>query len=109
MPYDEKLAARVDRAFARKQDISRKKMFGGICYLYRGNMVCGVERGKLMVRVGPEQYEKALKRKYARPMVFTGRPLKGLVYVVPEGLKTAASLKSWIETALAFAVTLPPK
>ncbi len=84
-------------------------MFGGLCFMFRGNMCCGVERESLMLRVGKDQYDKALKRTHARPMDFTGRPLKGFVYVAPAGYKTAAQLKAWIRMALDFVETLPRK
>jgi TfoX/Sxy family transcriptional regulator of competence genes len=103
MPFDEKLADRVRKVLASTRSVTEKKMFGGLCFLIKGNMVCGVERNKLMLRVGPDQYEAVLAKKHARPMDFTGRPLKGFVYVSSEGYQTAASLKKWIETAVKFA------
>lgn len=110
MPYDENLAAKVRTALQGKPGIKEQKMFGGLCFLHNGNMLCGVDKEKnLMVRVGPDQYEKALKMKHARVMDFTGRPLKGLVYVSPEGYKTKSVLGKWIEMALRFATTLPNK
>ncbi len=109
MPYDEKLAEQIDKALIDKSSITTKKMFGGICYLHKGNMVCGVTKDDFMVRVGPDNYEKALKRNHARTMDFTGKPLKGMVYVSPEGIKTTTTLKSWLEMALKFTSTLPKK
>ncbi|MFQ5458667.1 MAG: TfoX/Sxy family protein, partial [Myxococcota bacterium] len=88
MAYNEALAERVRGALARRRHISEKKMFGGIAFLVRGNMACGVVGRKLMVRVGPDAYEKALAHKDARKMDFTGRPMKGFLYVMPAGVKT---------------------
>ena len=92
-----------------RRGISEKKMFGGLSFLLRGNLCCGIASGELMVRVGPDAYEKALARKHARPMDFTGKPLKGYVYVAPEGIRSQRELRGWIEQGLAFARTLPPK
>ena len=72
-------------------------------------MCCGVERGRLVVRVGPERYDQTLSKPHARPMDFTGRPLKGFVYVSPEGYRTDSSLKAWIGHGLDFAESLPKK
>src|SRR5260221_12548646 len=77
-------------------------MFGGLCFMVNGAMCCGLTKSDLMVRILPAEYDDALARPHARPMDFTGRPLKGMVYVGPEGLKTAAALASWVSRGLAF-------
>ena len=79
MPYDEKLVGRVLAALAVRRGVTRKKMFGGLSFLLNGNMCRGVSRENLVVRVGPDQYEKALAKSSARPMDFTGRALNGFV------------------------------
>jgi len=84
-------------------------MFGGLTFLVNGNMSCGVEKKRLMIRVGPDQYKQTLKLKHARPMDFTGRPLKGFIYVSSEGFKSDTALKKWLEKGLEFARTLPAK
>ena len=109
MAYDETLAERIRQALAVREGLTEKKMFGGIAFMLRGNMSCGVVSGDLMVRVGPERYEEALARPHARPMDFTGRPMKGLVYVGPEGLRSDADLNDWVRLAEEFAGSLPPK
>lgn len=110
MAVDETLAKRIEAALSGKKGISSKKMFGGLCFLHNGNMLCGVDnRARLMVRVGPEQYEDALAKEHAREMDFTGRPLKGMVYVEPEGFATDEALAGWIEMGLRFTGTLPAK
>jgi len=109
MAYDEVLAERVRRALAGRNDLSEKKMFGGVAFMLHGNMSCGVEKDQLMVRVGPERYEEALAQPHARPMDFTGRPMRGMVYVTPEGCRTDEALKRWVEQGLNFAASLPPK
>jgi hypothetical protein len=84
-------------------------MFGGIAFMLHGNMCCGVVKDTLMVRVGPEQYAKALAEPHARPMDFTGRPLNGFVYVGPAGYKTEAALRQWLKRATNFVASLPAK
>ena len=109
MAYAEVVADRIRKAFAKKKGITEKKMFGGICFMMNGNMICGVEKDNLVVRVGPNQYDWALKQKHTRPMDFTGRPLKGFVYVLPQGIKTPSSLKKWLDLATDFVRSLPSK
>ena len=109
MAYDEELAERIRRALAGRQGVSEKKMFGGIAFMLRGNMCCGIVGDELMVRVGPGRFQEALAEPHARPMDFTGRPMRGMVYVTPEGCRTDEALKRWVEQGLNFAATLPPK
>ena len=109
MAYDEKLAERVRRALTPREGLSEKKMFGGIAFMLRGNMCCGIVRNDLMVRVGPERYDDALGRPHARPMDFTGRAMKGMVYVGPEGLRSDPDLNAWLRRGVEFAATLPAK
>ncbi len=97
---------KIRALLASENGITEKKMFGGICFLHRGNMLCGIDnKKKLMVRVGPKQYEAALKMQHAHEMDFTGRPLKGMVYVASEEV----DLSKWIEMGLNFTRTLPKK
>jgi TfoX/Sxy family transcriptional regulator of competence genes len=108
MAYDEKLAERIREALAPRDDIQERKMFGGIAFLRAGRMFVGITGDDLMVRVGPERYQEAVAKPHVRPMDFTGRPLKGYVYVAPAGRRTAASLRAWVELGAAFVATLPP-
>ena len=109
MAYDEELAERVRRALSGRKGISEKKMFGGIAFMLGGNMFCGIVKDQLMVRVGPERYDDALSRPHAHPMDFTGRAMRGMVYVTHEGTATGEGLKSWLEQGLGFAASLPAK
>jgi TfoX/Sxy family transcriptional regulator of competence genes len=109
MAYDEKLASRIQKLLAKRKDITQKKMFGGIAFMLRGNMCCGVAKDMLMLRVGPEQFEKLLREPHARPMDFTGRPLTGFLYVGPQGIRTDDALHKWVRRALNFVLTLPAK
>jgi TfoX/Sxy family transcriptional regulator of competence genes len=102
MAYDEKLAARVRKAFTTAKGINAKKMFGGLCFLENGAMCCGVVGDELMVRVGPEAYEAALSMSHARPMDFTGKPLRGFVYVAADGCATQARVNTWVARGRAF-------
>ena len=109
MAYDETLAQRIRELLADRHSVVEKRMFGGIAFMLRGNMCCGIVRDDLMVRVGPERHEEALTQPHVRPMDITGRPMRGMVYVTPEGCRTDEALKRWVEQGLNFAATLPPK
>lgn len=109
MAYDEVVAERVRVALKRRKGVTEKKMFGGICLLLNGNMVGGVVNDDLMIRVGSDAYEDALEEKHARPMDFTGKPLRGMVYVGLKGYEKNADLKAWLDRGLKFARSLPPK
>jgi TfoX/Sxy family transcriptional regulator of competence genes len=107
--YDERLADRIRRVLAKRPDVSERKMFGGIAFMVRGNMCCGVVKNELMVRVGPDQYDKLMAQAGARPMDFTGRPTKGMLYVDAKTCANAKSLASWVERGAEFAMALPAK
>ena len=109
MPYDEKTAQRVRAVFQTEPGYSERKMFGGICFMVGGNMAVGVTGNDLMVRPGPDNFEAALALPHARLMDFTGRPMKGFVYVESLGIATDAALAEWVERGAAFARSLPAK
>ena len=109
MAYDEALAARIRSALAGEPSVTEKKMFGGVAFMVGGNMACGVTGDEIMVRVGPENHEDALSRPHARPMDFTGRPMRGLVYVGRPGFESDPDLAAWVEYGASFARNLPPK
>ncbi|TMH52176.1 MAG: TfoX/Sxy family protein [Betaproteobacteria bacterium] len=109
MAYDEKLADRVRSALARHRRITEKKMFGGLAFMLKGRMCCGVLNDDLVVRVGPEHYAAALTRPYARPMDFTGRPISGFVYVAAGGVRGDAALAKWLRQAADHASSLPAR
>lgn len=108
MSYDEKLADRIRRALGPRDDVEERKMFGGLAFLRSGRMFCGISKDDLMVRVGPERYQAALEKPHVRPMDFTGRPMKGYVYVAPDGRRTDAALRAWVNLSASFVDTLPP-
>jgi TfoX/Sxy family transcriptional regulator of competence genes len=109
MAYDERLAGRVAELLGEESGVEERKMFGGLAFLVGGHMACGVEKNRLMLRIGAENYEEALSQPHVRPMDFTGRPLRGFVYVEPEGLRTKPQLARWVRRAVAFARSQPPK
>ena len=109
MAYDVTLAERIARRLNRRRGLEQKRMFGGVCFLLRGNMCCGVAGNRLMVRVGLERYASALRKPHARPMDITGRPLRGFVFVVPQGLRTRKALQAWVDGGLCYAQSLPAK
>jgi TfoX/Sxy family transcriptional regulator of competence genes len=109
MPYNEDLAARIRALLKRRKGITEKKMFGGLAFMANGHMSCGVNADTLMLRLGNEGAEKALTEPYTRPMDFTGRPLKSMVYVETAGYEFDENLRGWVERAVKFAKSLPPK
>jgi TfoX/Sxy family transcriptional regulator of competence genes len=109
MAWDEKLAERVRALVEGRKDIDEKPMFGGLCLLAHGNMFAGIQGETLMVRVGKEAHDEALARPHARVMDFSGRPMRGYVYVDPPGFASEAQLREWIGLSLGFVDTLAAK
>ena len=107
--FDEKLASRIRKVLEDRGEIVERRMFGGLAFLRRGHMCCGILGDQLMVRVGPESHEDALSQPYTRPMDFTGRPMRGMIYVSPEGLRTEKALRHWVDRGLQFVGGLPEK
>ncbi len=109
MAFDNTLAERVRKLLRRQNGVHEKKMFGGLAFMVNGHMCCGIVGNELMVRVGPEQHAEALAQPHARPMDFTGRPMKGMVYVEAKGAAKDTALRAWVERGLRFVRALPPK
>jgi TfoX/Sxy family transcriptional regulator of competence genes len=109
MAYDEKLADRIRTVLSDRSDIEERRMFGGVAFMVRGHMTVGVVGPTLMVRHEPADAEALLREPHARPMDFTGRPMRGFLYVDPPGTKTAAALGTWIRRATAWAEAQVPK
>jgi TfoX/Sxy family transcriptional regulator of competence genes len=109
MAYDEDLATRVREVLKRTRGITEKKMFGGLAFMLDGKMCCGIVKNDLMVRIGPNHYESALAERHVRPMDFTGRPLRGMVFVASAGLRQDTQLRGWIDRAKRFVRTLPDR
>lgn len=109
MPYSENLAQRVRDYFGGRDDVSERKMFGGLAFMVAGHMCVGVVDECLMARVGPANYESGLTKAHTRLMDFTGKPLKGFIYVDPAGIATKKALTAWIASCEGFVFSLPPK
>lgn len=108
MPHDPHLADLMRQAFAGRRDIVEKKMFGGYCWMLNGNMLCGVEVGRFMFRVGKALEAEALGKPGASVMDITGKPMGGFVWVDADAA-IESSLKSWISFASGYVGALPPK
>jgi TfoX/Sxy family transcriptional regulator of competence genes len=107
--YDEHLAGRVRELLAGRDGVAERKMFGGLAFMVRGNMCCGVHSEDLILRLSAEGGEDALAQPHVRPMDLTGRPMKGFVFVSSEGVRAESALRDWVERALAFNASLPAK
>lgn len=102
MPYDEKLADRVRAILGGRRKVEEKKMMGGLTFMVNGKMCVGILKGDLMARIDPQTHDDALKRKGCREMDFTGKPMRGFVFVGPVGTGSTTDLKDWIGRALEF-------
>jgi TfoX/Sxy family transcriptional regulator of competence genes len=106
--YDEDLADRIRAVLPAAETVTERKMFGGLTFMLGGHMFCGVVKDTLMIRLAPSAANRALGQPNVRPMDFTGRPMKGMVFVDPAGLHGAA-LRDWVTAAVGYARNLPPK
>ena len=109
MAYDEGLAERLREQFQDKTNVEEKKMFGGLCFMLSKHMCCGIVKDTLMARVGPDNYEKCLSKEHVREMDFTGKAMKGMVYVAPEGIESDGALAKWVATCTEFVESLTLK
>ncbi|GAA2636098.1 TfoX/Sxy family protein [Streptomyces vastus] len=109
MAYDEGLAERIREHLGADPGITEKRMFGGLAFMYRGNMAVGVSDDDLMVRVGPDATDAALARPGTRVFDMTGRPMRGWILVAASALAEDEALGAWIDEGYAFAAGLPPK
>lgn len=109
MAFDAGLAQRVRELFDNRENVVEKKMFGGLAFMVSGHMCCGVVNDRLMARVGADQYQTALGKDLVRQMDFTGKPLKGFVYVEAAGIESDENLKYWLDTCSQFVSSLPSK
>ncbi len=109
MAYDEKLVTRLRAILARRKGVSERKMFGGVCFMWRGHMCCGVNADNLVLRLGKEGVDEAIRERHTKEMDFTGTPMSSMIYVTPRGYRADEDLKAWVERALAYVKTLTPK
>src|SRR5262245_49499090 len=96
MAYDERLAQRIRHLFGERRDVTERKMFGGLAFLLQGRMCCGIVGSDLMVRMTDDEFDAVMRGPHVRPMDFTGKPLRGFVYVAPRGVRTATALRTWL-------------
>jgi TfoX/Sxy family transcriptional regulator of competence genes len=106
--YDEDLADRVRAVLPPGAAVTERQMFGGLAFLLGGHMFCGVVKDSLMVRLGPQDADRALDQPHVRPMDFTGRPMRSMVFVDPLGLR-GDMLRQWVDAAIGYADSLPPR
>jgi TfoX/Sxy family transcriptional regulator of competence genes len=109
MAYDERLAERIRACLAGRHDVVEKKMFGGLTFMVGAHMACGVMKDQLVLKVGDELYASVVARPHARPMDFTGKPMRGMVYVAPAGYKNPATLRALVDLAVGHAEAQPAK
>lgn len=109
MPYNEKLADRMREKLMALKPLAEIKMMGGLCFMYKTKMCCGIVKDDLMVRVTDDRYEEALAHPYCRPMDFTGKPLKHFVFVSMDGIRKDKDLAFWLEMGIEFVDALPPE
>ena len=109
MSFDPGLAERVREVLGARPGISERRMFGGLAFMLQGHMFVGLMESTLMARVGPERHADALAQPHTREMDFTGKPMKGYIYVDPQGLGDDKNLQAWVEWCAGFAATLPLK
>ena len=103
MAYDEHLADRIRQSLDNKRvNYLEKKMFGGLCFMVDDKMCIGIVKDELMARVGPDHYETALSKNGAKEMNFTGRSMKGYIFVEPEGIDEEAQLDEYLQMCLDF-------
>jgi TfoX/Sxy family transcriptional regulator of competence genes len=109
MPFDEALAERVRGVIGARDGVTERRMFGAVAWMLRGNMACGVIREDLLVRLGPEDTERALAEPHTKPFDMGPRVARGMILVDQAALGADAELASWIDAGAAYAATLPPK
>jgi hypothetical protein len=109
MAFSEALAERIRQRLARRKNVEEKKMFGGVGFLLNGNLLVGVWKESLVVRLGPDEGDQALKEPHVKEFDITGRPMKGWVLVEPEGVEGDDLLSGWIQRAVKFVGALPAK
>lgn len=109
MAYDELLADRVREVLAPHDGTSERKMFGGIAFMFHGNMAVGIRGDELMVRVDKDHYDATLTEPHVGVIDFTGRPMRGFVVVAAEGIAEDDDLAAWVDRGMDLAGSLPPK
>ena len=109
MAYDEGLAERIREELSGIGGVVEKRMFGGLGFIVQGNMACGVHGQEMIVRVGPVEHPKALKKAHVRVFDMSGKPMAGWLMVEPEGIASDKDLAHWVKLGTQYALSLPAK
>ena len=109
MAYDKKLADRIRKALSKQPKLTEREMFGGIGFMLRGNMACGVIADEMMVRIAKEETDSAIKEPGARIFDFSGRPSPGWILVHQSVLTKPAEIRGWVKRGVEYALSLPAK
>jgi len=109
MPYDATLLTKIRQLLGKRKNLTEQKMFGGIAFLLRGNVCCGAWQEYLVLRLGEDAARQVLGEEHTRPFDITGKPMRGWAMVEPAGWQNAAKLRRWIDWAVEFTESLPPK
>lgn len=104
MTYSDKLVNRIREELVDLKDVEEKYMFGGVCFMVNGKMCVGVVKDEMMCRINPDMDEVVLEKNGCRPMDFTGKRMKGYVFVSDEGMKKKSEFQYWINLCLEFNV-----
>ncbi len=102
MPYDIKLSNRIREALEPVKNVKEKEMFGGVCFMVNDRMCVGVVKDEMMCRIDPAVYGGSLEKNGCREMIFTGRPMKGYVFISDEGMRSKKEFEYWISLCLDF-------
>ena len=103
MAFNEKLADRTRELIALTQkNVEEKKMFGGLCFMVNDKMCIGIEKERLMVRIDPDRYDEAMEKEGCHPMDFTGKVMKGFVFVDDDAVTTKKKLEYWVTLVLEY-------
>jgi TfoX/Sxy family transcriptional regulator of competence genes len=109
VPYNQLLASRIQNIISRWKEAEMKKMFGGICFIFKGHMVAGVYKDSLILRIGEQEANNALKLPHVTPFDITGKPMKGWIMIEEIAFSSDSELIKWINMAKSFVLTLPSK
>jgi hypothetical protein len=109
MAYDEKLTERIRAALKDAPGMEEKKMFGGVGFMLRGNMACGVHKDRLVLRVDRQEHDEIMRMPHTSPFDITGKAMKGWLLVEPEGLESEKHFQEWVSMGVDYSLTLPPK
>ena len=108
-PDDEALAARIRPLMKRRRGYTEQRMFGGVCFMINGNMCVGPWKGSLVVRLDKADHERTQSEPHVGPMNITGKVMRGWALVRPAGIAADDDLQQWVERAVRYARSLPPK